>query len=342
MTPRPLQHLADFSARYPRFWKQYRTFLEGRGRDLPEWPEWCYCPLAAAYAIISGGGDNRCTPAQALDIGRMGALAAWRATKGIYRFDEDLLDALLDTPVAGDLPTDILHRLPEWCVYIELPAERQIGDAHLHGFFAHLEWDPGDGRSELRLLMDAGAGDDDLVPIPLHLTGGTLGQAIEAAQNEAIFQRARQGPMSSEQLAEMQTTFHAGQAPLHQTIAPLISVLLYLCTEDADMAPNEPHPGRRTPPSRTHAAQNPTTRDTGFRVGAALRRARAPRGEPGRGHHASPRPHVRRAHWHTYWRGPKGSQEPFLRWLSPMLVAARDEDELIPTIRPVKIDGEDA
>jgi len=29
-------------------------------RDLPDWPEWCYCPLAGAYAVVSGGGSNTC------------------------------------------------------------------------------------------------------------------------------------------------------------------------------------------------------------------------------------------------------------------------------------------
>jgi len=338
--PRPLQILTSFSTRYPKFWKQYRRFLEGRGRNLPNWPEWCYCPVAAAYAIISGGGNNRCTLEQSADVGIMAALAAWRVTKGIYRFDESLMESLLDTPLGGKLPHEILYRMPEWCVYIELPVDMAFGDDPIHGFFAHLEWDPGDERTELRLILDLNTAP---VAIPLHLTGQTLEHAIAAFMDEAIFQEASRSPMTSEQLAAWQSGIGSAKDPLKDILSPLVSVLLYLCTENADIsarAGDNPSSGERAKPDRRYAAKEPTTWETGFRVGAALRRGRAASGEPQGGHHASPRPHVRRAHWHTYWRGPRGSQEPVLQWLSPMLVGAQS-GETIPTIRPVRDRGED-
>ncbi len=62
--------------------------------------------------------------AKLASIALVGTMAAWRPTQGIYRFATNLLDELWDTPVTGDLPSDLLHRLPEWCVYIELfPAQ---------------------------------------------------------------------------------------------------------------------------------------------------------------------------------------------------------------------------
>ena len=87
-------------------------------------------------------------------MARLGALAAWRPTQGIYRFDSSLYNAVIDTPLTGDLPCEILHRMPEWCVYVETPGLRWLG-AGLYGFFAHMEWDAGTGREELRLLLDS-------------------------------------------------------------------------------------------------------------------------------------------------------------------------------------------
>lgn len=38
--------------------------------------------------------------------------------------------------------------------------------------------------------------------------------------------------------------------------------------------------------------------------------------------HASPKPHVRRAHWHGYWVGSKSDKRFVLKWLHPILVNA--------------------
>jgi hypothetical protein len=44
----------------------------------------------------------------------------WRMTKGNYRFDPTLMAAITDTPLDADVPVDVLCRLPEWCIYLEL------------------------------------------------------------------------------------------------------------------------------------------------------------------------------------------------------------------------------
>ncbi len=39
------------------------------------------------------------------------------------------------------------------------------------------------------------------------------------------------------------------------------------------------------------------------------------------GTHASPRPHIRRGHWHGYWTGPRsGKQKSELRWIAPLML----------------------
>src|SRR3546814_11075816 len=75
-------------------------------------------PMAAGYAIASGGGDNRVALDHAHYPAIITALATWRMTQGIYRYDATLRDAVLQTPLDGELPTAHLYRLPEWCVYV--------------------------------------------------------------------------------------------------------------------------------------------------------------------------------------------------------------------------------
>jgi hypothetical protein len=94
---------------------------------------------------------------------------------------------------------------------------------------------------------------------------------------------------------------------------------------------------------RTFPADSPTSWQVGYRIGAALRRAYyaaepAPAGEGAASEkikeRSSPRPHIRRAHWHSYWTGPrKGKREAILKWLPPIPVGA---GELVPTIHLVE------
>lgn len=312
----PTRYLEAVARDYPGVWKQYDVVLSNR-QKLGGWPQWCFCPLAAAYAVVSGGGFNQVPLEQTSDVARVGALAAWRPTQGIYRFDPTLVDALWETPITGALPTEHLQRLPEWCVYVEL--ERPS----IYGFFAHLEHDINDGRTELRLLLDTS---DGLFPVPLHL-GGTLEQAAAGAVVEAQAHAAIQG-ISAQQLARA--------APLVSSMAaPLVSVLLYLCSGDSETHATrgrgaiQPTMKRRKSGARMPPARKPEVWQTGFRLGAALRAATEAQSSGG-----SPRGHVRRAHWHSYWVGPKDNRRLEVRWLPP--IAVNLEEEVSPTIRNVQ------
>jgi hypothetical protein len=58
---------------------------------------------------------------QSVDVERLGALAAWRPTQGIYRCDADLYAALAASPVYRALPSERLHQRPPRFVYSEAP-----------------------------------------------------------------------------------------------------------------------------------------------------------------------------------------------------------------------------
>lgn len=80
------------------------------------------------------------------------------------------------------------------------------------------------------------------------------------------------------------------------------------------------------------------TWDVGLRIGAALRRAHDAESSEGAGSgtHARPRAHIRRAHWHTFWTGPRdGDRVARVKWLPPIPVNVGDSD-LPATVVPVK------
>lgn len=324
-------YLASYAQKYPLAWRQFDDFRDAKGTELPSWPDWCWCPLAGAYAIITRGSSTIPTPNDMADVGPLGALAAWRITQGIYRFDSDLFQALWETPLEDKLPVDVLYQLPEWCIYIEHPKPQ--GD--LLGWFVHLEHDISTGRPELRLVLDR----EQLIPVVIHLTHDTLDDCVMGAVQEAQRQASLANIMPSSIPLNI-------VAPLAQHLAPMVSVLLYLCSLAADIAdlrgkrdkPGNPVPRPIKKGKAMRAFPNPqTTWLVGHRIGASLRLARPKeKGEPQGGTHASPRPHIRRAHWHAYWTGPRkepSKRKLILKWLPPTPVGTGD---LVPTIRPVE------
>lgn len=50
--------------------------------------------------------------------------------------------------------------------------------------------------------------------------------------------------------------------------------------------------------------------------------------------HASPRPHIRKGHWHAYKVG-EGRKKVIVKWIAPILVNSKDTKDIIPTIQKV-------
>lgn len=327
---RPRDHVTAAAHHYPDAWRLSDQLRADRGRNgLSDWPAWCYLPLAAAYAIVSADlRVDRLSVQQVGDVARLGALAAWRVTQGIFRFDPALYTAIVDTPVSGDVPHDVLYRLPEWCVYVETPG-LAWNDGQLFGFFAHLEYDVNTGRPELRLLLDA---DTALVPVPLHLGPWSLAESISRAVDVARVQATVVGVGMPGGVPQV----------LREWVEPLVSLLLYLCSQNAEIGdgqrrPANPEPKRTKSGWRLFPPDRPTTWDVGVRLGSALRAAYHAAETGQGGTHAGPRAHIRRAHWHGYWIGPREGERRFdLRWMPPIPVNVNDVADLPATVRPMK------
>jgi len=331
-TCRPRDHLAGAAQMYPHAWRLADQIRAARGQGLPDWPAWCYIPMSGVYEIVA---QDAGVPSQMLgiahperipDIARLAALITWRMTQGIYRLDPAVYDAVRDTPVERDIPADVLYHLPEWCVYVETPGMR-LGGTPIVGVFAHLEADAGTGRAELRLLLDVGTAEDmDLIPVALHLGAWTLaesiGRMLDAASATSMARGAGAVPRATGDM-------------LRPVVEPIVSLLLYIASQAAEIGDDRRRPGNPVPVRtrrdgwRLFAAQGATTWDVGARMGAALRAAYAAE-ETGAGSgHAGPRPHVRRAHWHGFWSGPREGARRFdLRWLPPIPVNLPDVDAL--------------
>lgn len=338
---RPRAILTAIGRAYPALWHGIDRLRAMRGNELPDWPDWCFLPLQGFYALLSGGGDRRIPPDRMHHLGIVGALATWRASQGIYRFDPEVAAAVAETPLDGDLPCAVLYHLPEWCVYIETPGRRFAG-RELHGFWAYLDREVDGGADELRLVVDVA----DHPEQPLDLVSGLMPLVILLGEG-SLTDALRRLKSSAQQRA--QATGLAVLAPVHNQaallaseLAPLVALVLYLCAENAELGdgrrPARPAPTRTRHGPRLFPPDTPTTWEVGMRLGAALRQSSQPRDasdeETSSAVRAGPRPHIRRAHWHSYRIG-KGRAELRVRWLAPIAVKVEDVEGLAAVVRPV-------
>jgi hypothetical protein len=279
----------------------------------------------------------------------LAGFAAWRATQGIYRLHPEVLESVWRTPLNGNLPVELFFHLPEWCVYAETNGCFSEEFGAVRGVFAFLDFDVLTRETALVLIVDGEVwignrnmrtGEDFLYSLPVY----RVPLIPNLSLLECVYARLKDSVRK-----DLATATNAKD--MTDAITPLISLVLYLCSVTAEYRPadgGQGQPGNPKPtrtkkdvkkgrPARLITPARPRVWEVSYRLGAALAAAREQAArEPGTGTHASPRPHVRRAHWHTFLAGPRNQpRERRLKWMPPIAVALNDADELVPVVRPV-------
>lgn len=320
---------------YPSADRHAKTFRNGRATADFEWPDWCYLPVAASYAIVSEEVANQGLSMSdaVVDIGNLAAVLSWRTTKGVYRFDPDLLASLWDVKLDKDLPTDVFFNLPEWCCYIDLADFQGAKEWGSLGFFVHLEQDANTREREIRITIVSPqalpSGVPGMATMPFHIDAGkTIADML-------------QGTMEYTQKHAPNTKFPQGlDSILQEDISdggsaymPFFSLIIYLCTADRDIiGPAKTRKIRKTRNPKKQKRQLPVEYRVGTSIGGAIRRARGTAKGTGAG--AKKAPHIRKSHYHLYWTG-KGRKTPIVKLIPPVPVNIGDEP-VVPIVRVVK------
>ena len=337
---RPRQILREVGKAYPSVWKDVKMFREDKGKDLPNWADWCYLPIAASIAIATQGVNSRIFEASmnhTINPATITAAATWKLSQGVYRFDYDLYESLINQPMDDKLPCDALKRLPEYCVYIETH-NAKLGSEPIDGFFAHLEQDMNDFREELRFVFLLKDGRN--IPFPIHLGDWTLDEGLRRMQAEA----------------KKHSIFNSGinlpYIDVTKDITPFLQLVLYLCAENIDVPVVPTHPRKKIKRSGViESVRAPKMWNVGQRIGSTIRKYRNAEmqkedveaeieqedKESGVRRKSSPRPHIRRAHWHSFWKGPRdGKRELVVHWIPPIPIGVDKDDDSPAVIHPVK------
>jgi hypothetical protein len=351
--PAPVRIAAELNRRYPTAWRRFDEARASRSRtianDLGSWLTYGEMKAALERVMV----DNRQLEPMIDATVDLYTFATWRITKGIYRFDRDLREALINTPLDLALPASLLTRLPEWAVYVETDGMSFLGTP-IAGMVA-TTFDAPSGPSLIIVLIPEtiASAEGDLVRIQLPLTDLPLRDQLTADLRdqrdnrsldfETFVQAAAVATGPDSVFATADTTTDQGNAAiisafLRETV-PYASLLLYLCMEEPDIdgRPTAPIPKATKRGMRFFPPDRPQTWPVGVRIGATLRAARVRfDAEPGTSGIKRQRPHIRPAYWNLYWLGPRtGKQTPKYRWIMPAPVNMELGDDGPAVVRPV-------
>lgn len=314
------------------------------------WPDWAALPTGAGYAAVCKqyGISTIDSPKYAIEIISVEAAYLWRKSKQIFAFDETVEKELIGQDFPGEIPDDVLLRLPVPCVYIQLHTKSKIFPADIvaDGFFAWLGYNTYTRRKELCLIVLDISGkciDEYVCPMV-----GTISESIKDFRRSMLAAYLRREDQDPVMLAQMvKNVDNDGEEAL--TLSKVLNLLLYLCTDEPDYD-NQPRRVKAKPTYTTYTPERPPRRtnitNVGTRIGAAIRLDRqkakeineeAEQQQSERRKHASPIAHIRRGHYHSFWTGARESvdRKIVVKWLPPMLING-DKGEIVPTIRPVK------
>ena len=369
-----------------------RANPEKYGLPAPSDPH-CYVSTSAVGGLMKSfieedrqAGVDRpyCWP----QVQALTALTTWKATKGVYVFDPTLIEELRNSSASEKIPSEVLFRMPEWCVYVACPGTNIMQGVVIHGFYAHLDKPAGDAPWSLCFVLDldtakssplfissmvladvmalrqlrilahkkgSDIGDPTLcgeMKVCLHPTGIQLtGDSVEdvlssqlkqnlAAQQHDDFQSEAVRTIAKSALEVVDEANKQKAIDMHKSmVQDLLSMVLYLCTDAPDINVLENPLSVETVPTPTGNAKlldiHPKLHHVGFKIGAAIRAHHAERQKSsGASSGTSVAPHIRRAHWHTFWQGKRTEpteRRVVIRWLPPISVNADSSEVLVPT-----------
>ena len=332
--------LVDASSSFRFSPYQWRDFW----KEIPEdsKPEWSVTPTVPDVLIESlkpGSHD----PNDAGGLIMKESMLYWSMTKGVYMFNQGLVEQL-DSPIRN-MPFEVFEYMPEPIVamgfqdtldglvdlaMVRIPQEMQAEtiapylktEDDVRPLFIHVfKLDPKEWFTWRTLPTYCVNGCLDDGRAFWELTKEVLEESEFYKLNQAFGDRSVAG------------------AKYDGTVRKILNCALYLCSVNKDLVFNSS--GNEVPQGFAKgllAESNPRVKvikyDVGARVGPKLALSKESC-SGARNLTKGIRPHVRRAHWHHYWVGPKSDQKLVLKWIAPVVCGSKSSKAVAPSLRKV-------
>lgn len=243
-------------------------------------------------------------------------IGTWRYTKGVYKVNDDIAPFLLNEDFKGNIPLDRISKLPEWSIYVDCRnLMLSTFGRKVVGFWASINFFPSSlfkGKKILHftILYEDTFGTDFKTCISLDADNKSIEE-----DTIKISQWFKQG-ITDEALEEL-VSFKK----------KALQIILYICQDEPDISENgteildlnfNPTPQRIKGKDKLFEAKKIRYFDVGAKDGRSIKEALNIYHSSGK----TQAPHIRRAHWHGYWKGSRKNNEQvfFYKWIAPVIV----------------------
>ncbi len=266
-------------------------------------------------------------------------MANWRKCKQIYDFDKKLYDELSVSP-SDKIPTNILSKMPYPILYVRCPHDEFFCDRpgieeHVHTDGALVSYI--DDILEIRFFsrfistLTLGGTEPQSTVVGIRAWGNTyeVGEYRSIADliaNEVKGDWSYLLPNDNYRFVDGSGWGRHGE---DHDLMHVLAALIYIVSKEADIESFYSPRRRKNRTLKDDGLSAAEVTRVGYRVGRALGEAREVVHEGdgvGGAHRVSP--HIRRAHWHCYWVGPRDNPTDIVvHWLAPILVNVNKDSE---------------
>lgn len=316
--------------------KQFEKIAPGIYKDSELTPDGKVALSMKAVSKLSDWCEYREAIISTTNLARTAFL--WRMYKQQYQFDPDLEEMLLNQEPLSEtkMPVAALKSLPYPAIFIQTSVLKDEG-LKIDGFFAALldEW----GKEQL-VLSTVPKGGELIQSVSIQLDDS---MTVNEAVDECIKIRSE----ISDRYGWHKPEYLEGSKEI---VNQMLQLVLYICAQNAEKELNPEH-------KKIHRDINPKkirdqfkeiqSWDIGEKTGAIIRTLKT-RGTNNRtggnyshsGSHRPKRTHIRKGHYHHFWRGPRNSEERKLvvNWVAPTIINGNlvEDVEIPETVTIVK------
>ena len=264
----------------------------------------------------------------------------WNIFKQSYRFDNDTFKMLCENTDVDNIPFDILRsNLPYPAFFIDnrFIYEKDNIKKVYRGCFVSIITDPLD-RQELGLFFveDTDESDFTYCLLPIYFENMTMA--------EAVLTRDKMYNVKSESLFDKEL--------LSDIVTKAINAIIYICSSNKEIETIKVPIGNKNNSKKTKNKKNKNKKSNtmtqhlvGYRMGNTIRQTKkvyVNDNSAVKATKSTKSPHMRMAHYHHFWTGPKNKPEErklILKFIPPLFInpkSNKDNEEFQPTLHNVK------
>lgn len=267
-------------------------------------------------------------PTSGIDFTSICAIGTWRYSKGIYKLDDLIAKNLIKTNLAIKIPSMLLLNQPEWSIFVDISnLDLFLKNKKIIGFWSNINCfhTASSTYSENKFLIITPLlenGFEEMLSVSILITPNQ-DQTIEEITDfipKILGKFADSTSRTNEQIKE-----------INDFKKVVVQILLFICQPEPDISENKEqitslnnrtYPIKIKSQLRLFEAKKIRTFEVGLQIGNGLRESIMQYINSGK----KVEPHLRRAHWHGYWKGSKKQNEQvfFYKWVPPILVNPED------------------